>query len=255
MPEEVSPRWGRVLAVAIAVFCVGTTLAIGFFDSWTNAALGAPWLALFALAAWAIFWRPCVVVSDAGVRLVNVSRTIDVPWPALQGIETRWALTLVTAYGRFTAWGAPAPGAYSAFRAVGTRPHDTLAASDGYRPSGRAARRTLGRGGGAGPATLGEAPRRRPPRPTAARARSGNRHVAHRHRRRGRRVARAGPPHVRVSQVEATACSSRSRSLRFGIRFCRGSKASRRPSPMNCRHSTMAITKKPGQTNSHGRVE
>ena len=130
MPEEVSSRSGRVLVVAIAVVCAGATLAIGIFDSWKNAALTAPWMALFVLAAWATFWRPCVVVSDAGVRLVNVSRTIDVPWPALQGIETRWALTLVTAYGRYTAWGAPAPGAYSAFRAVGTRHRDTLAAGD-----------------------------------------------------------------------------------------------------------------------------
>ena len=128
-------------------------------------------MALFVLAAWATFWRPCVVVSDAGVRLVNVSRTIDVPWPALQGIETRWALTLVTAYGRFTAWGAPAPGAYSAFRAVGTRHPDTLAAGEDNGPSGRAARHTIGRGSGAGPATLGEAARRRSPRPAAARTR------------------------------------------------------------------------------------
>ena len=36
----------------------------------------------------------------------------------------------MTAYGRFTAWGAPAPGAYSAFRAVGTRAHDPLAGED-----------------------------------------------------------------------------------------------------------------------------
>ena len=130
MPEEISSRSARVLAIAIGVFCVGATLAIGFFDSWTGAALAVPWMALFGLAGWAIFWRPRVVVSDAYVRVVNVSRTIDVPWPALQGIETRWALTLVTAYGRFTAWGAPAPGAYSAFRAVGTRTHDPLAAED-----------------------------------------------------------------------------------------------------------------------------
>jgi hypothetical protein len=130
VPEEVTPRLARVLAVAIIVFSAGTTVLIGFLDSWTNAALALPWMALFALAGWATFWRPCVIVSDAGVRLVNVSRTIDVPWPALQGVEARWALTLVTAYGRFTAWGAPAPGAYSAFRAVGTRPHDPLVTGD-----------------------------------------------------------------------------------------------------------------------------
>ena len=38
-----------------------------------------PWLALVVGACWALFWRPCVVVDDAGVRLVNPFRTIDVP--------------------------------------------------------------------------------------------------------------------------------------------------------------------------------
>ena len=70
-----------------------------------------PWLALVVGAAWALFWRPCVVVDDGGVRLVNPFRTIDVPWPAIEAVDTRWALTLITAYGRFTSWAAPAPGA------------------------------------------------------------------------------------------------------------------------------------------------
>jgi hypothetical protein len=51
-----------------------------------------------------------VAVSDAGVALVNVSRTVFIPWPALHDIDTKWALTLMTAYGRFRAWSAPAPG-------------------------------------------------------------------------------------------------------------------------------------------------
>jgi hypothetical protein len=57
------------------------------------------------------------------VRLVNVTRTIEIPWPALTGIDTRYALTLTTAYGRFAAWAAPAPGAGTALRtAMRSRP-------------------------------------------------------------------------------------------------------------------------------------
>lgn len=77
-----------------------------------------PWLALFAPLCWAIFWRPKVVVSDAGVRLVNVARTVDVPWPALVEVQTKFALTLVTAYGSFTAWAAPAPSGHSTVHTV-----------------------------------------------------------------------------------------------------------------------------------------
>ena len=76
-----------------------------------------PWLALVAGSCWALFWRPEVVVDDGGVRLVNVFRTIDVPWPSIQAVDTKWALTLITAYGRFTGWAAPAPGMHEAVRA------------------------------------------------------------------------------------------------------------------------------------------
>lgn len=69
-----------------------------------------PWLGLVAGLAWAVYWRPEVAVSDGGVRLVNVWRTIDVPWPALRAIETKWALTLETVWGTYRAWAAPAPG-------------------------------------------------------------------------------------------------------------------------------------------------
>lgn len=109
--------------MAIALICGGMCIGIGLTGSWTDAALMAPWAALVALACWATFWRPMVAVSPSGVRIVNVTRTIDIPWPAIQDVETKWALTLVTAYGRFTAWSAPAPGARSALRslAVDTR--------------------------------------------------------------------------------------------------------------------------------------
>lgn len=112
------PMFGRILAAVVGVVCavaaIGTTVGGGVGD----AAPVLPWLALVAGACWAIFWRPCVEVTDGGVRIVNVTRTIDVPWPAIEGIETRWALTLVTAYGRFTAWAAPTGGRAPARRAA-----------------------------------------------------------------------------------------------------------------------------------------
>jgi hypothetical protein len=96
-----------------------------------------PWLALVAGTCWAVFWRPQVEVTDGGVRLVNVFRTIDVPWPAIQLVDTKWALTLQTAYGTFTAWAAPSPGARGAMRATRTDashlPASTYA-GDGIRP-------------------------------------------------------------------------------------------------------------------------
>jgi Bacterial PH domain len=120
MPTVYRSPVGRLLTVVIGLMCavvaVATTIGGGLDDTLRF----APWLALVAGGCWAMFWRPRVEVSDGGVRIVNVTRTVEVPWPAITGIETRWALTLVTAYGRFTAWAAPASGRGPVRRAART---------------------------------------------------------------------------------------------------------------------------------------
>jgi hypothetical protein len=121
MTEVLRPWWGRLLTVVIGVVSAAMVLFAGTRGGWRDAALVLPWAALVAGACWATFWRPRVEVSDAGVCIVNVTRTIMIPWPALRAVETKWALTLVTEYGRFTAWSAPAPGARSAVRSLATR--------------------------------------------------------------------------------------------------------------------------------------
>lgn len=100
------------VALIAAVSAVVVAVTAGAVD----AMLTVPWLLLLVATCWAFFWRPSVIVSDAGVRLVNVTRTIDIPWPAVHDVDTRFALTLHTAYGRFGAWAAPAPGAGTALR-------------------------------------------------------------------------------------------------------------------------------------------
>jgi hypothetical protein len=125
-----------VLSVVVGTICGGVLVALVIADP-TSALRAAPWLLLVAGACWAVFWRPEVVVDDSGVRLVNVTRTIDLPWPSIQAVDTKYALTLITAYGRFTGWAAPAPGALAARRAT---KQDTMhlpastAAPGGIRP-------------------------------------------------------------------------------------------------------------------------
>ena len=44
------------------------------------------------------------------MRIINPLRTIELPWPSILAVDTKFALTLICSYGRFTAWAAPAPG-------------------------------------------------------------------------------------------------------------------------------------------------
>ena len=106
---EYRPRFGRGLAVAVAVLGLGALVA-GFATDWRATLDYVAPVALVVLWVWAAYWRPAVIVSPASVELRNVTRTIELPWPTIQAVETRYALTLRTAYGDYAAWAAPAPG-------------------------------------------------------------------------------------------------------------------------------------------------
>jgi len=106
---EYRPGFGKALAVGVGVLGLAA-IVTGLV---TNASAMVPFIApilLAALLAWAAYWRPAVIVTPAGVELRNVTRTIELPWPAIQRIDTKFALTLYTAFGAYSAWAAPAPG-------------------------------------------------------------------------------------------------------------------------------------------------
>src|SRR5690606_7610683 len=101
----------QTLAVVVGLLSAAAAVLVVIEDGPSAALAVWPWLAVVAGLAWAVYWRPEVQVSDGGVRLVNVLNTVDVPWPALEAVDTKWALTLTTVWGRrYRAWAAPAPG-------------------------------------------------------------------------------------------------------------------------------------------------
>ena len=197
--EVFRPWFGGRAAVVIAAICAATLVAL-FATDGLDALPPLPWLALVAGACWAMFWRPEVAVDDGGVRLVNVLRTIDLPWPAILAIDTKWALTLITAYGRFTAWAAPAPGIHEAMRATKRDAKDLPESTFARRghPPGDLPSSPSGEAAIGDPTALAGAARRRPPRGPAAGARAGAGHVARGDDRRRCRAARAGAVAVLV---------------------------------------------------------
>jgi hypothetical protein len=110
-------RFNRVLAVLI--WAAAVALTVGLLVSVHDARLlyivpGA----LFAFVAWAMLWRPQLTVADDGITVVNVTRTVHIPWEALIAVDTKFALTLYTPGHRFPVWAAPAPGTGSTLRAT-----------------------------------------------------------------------------------------------------------------------------------------
>ena len=113
-PTEVFvSRQSRVLTGltwVVALLVAGGFAAAGDLAQFALAAVAT---ALGALAAWALFWRPRVEVSDGGVLLVNVLRTIHVPWPVFVEARPSWSLEVSTTTRRWSAWSAPRPSATS----------------------------------------------------------------------------------------------------------------------------------------------
>ncbi|MEO7122394.1 MAG: PH domain-containing protein [Lacisediminihabitans sp.] len=102
-------RFNRVLAIviwALTIVMVFATLITGGASRTFAFIPGA----FFAVFAWTVLWRPYVRVTDEGVTICNVLRTIDVPWASLIQVDTRYALTLYTPGHQYAAWAAPAPG-------------------------------------------------------------------------------------------------------------------------------------------------
>jgi len=122
------PGFARILAygvLALAVIGLGSSLITDFALSWRY----IPITALVVLAVWAAYYWPAVTVSPGGVEIRNITRTIELPWPAIQRIETKFALTLHTAYGSYSAWAAPAPGRTEAERMGTNKVYRSEAAS------------------------------------------------------------------------------------------------------------------------------
>ena len=103
------PGSSVVVGVIAAVAALGL-LVPGLLTSprsWTL--ISTVVLALVLL--WLFVVRPCAVIHAEGIRLVNPLRVVDVTWPVITEVRSRWALELVVEGRRYTAWGVPAdPG-------------------------------------------------------------------------------------------------------------------------------------------------
>ncbi len=107
MEDVYVSTYGKVLTVATGIAGVLAVVGVATAGDLRTTLLAAAIAGLVVGAAWALFWRPRVVLDDAGVTVVNVVRTIAVPWPLLDGAEAGWSLVVRTAGHRWTAWAAP----------------------------------------------------------------------------------------------------------------------------------------------------
>jgi hypothetical protein len=111
-------RFGRVLTVIVwvvlAVFLVGFVIQLDGLQLLRY----TPVIVLMGYLTWLLMWSPSVTIAPQGVTVRNLIRSTVVSWPAIERIDTRFALTLYTRAGRVTAWSAPAPSRFASYRAT-----------------------------------------------------------------------------------------------------------------------------------------
>lgn len=133
-------RPGSSVAVGIAAVAIGLVFIVsallGAERNW--ALVGTTTLGVVLL--WLFIVRPCVVIHAEGVRIVNPLRTLDITWPMIDEVRSRWALEVVVQGRRCTAWGVPAETARPRGRELlrrttgQRRPDEATAADYGRRP-------------------------------------------------------------------------------------------------------------------------
>lgn len=108
-PETLHSISGRVLTVACTVTAVIAVVGIALDGGWQGLLNFGALPLLFAGLVWALFDQPYVRVTDGGVEICNIVRTVEIPWPAVTDIDLQWGLRLVTRLGNVSAWSVPPP--------------------------------------------------------------------------------------------------------------------------------------------------
>jgi len=95
----------------LTVYLLVDALARGAVDLVSRA---LPWLALLDWVFYLVMVRPSVVLTRAGITIVNVFVVHRVPWSSIEDIRTRFQVKVVLRGGRIIrSWGAPTSGSRS----------------------------------------------------------------------------------------------------------------------------------------------
>jgi Bacterial PH domain len=120
IPEDsttLRSRFGRVLVVFVWVVCAGVVVSLVAQFNLSDFVKSIALVALAAYGIWLLFWSPSVTIAPSGVTVRNILREHAISWPAIQRVDTRYALTIYTSGRKITSWSAPAPSRFAAMRA------------------------------------------------------------------------------------------------------------------------------------------
>ena len=108
-PVHYRPLFARVLTGVVTLLGAIAVGGLVLQGSWLEIARYAPVTLLVVALCWALFWLPDLRIEEHAVTVRNILRTHHIPWPAIERIDTKYALTLYTRERAIPVWVAPAP--------------------------------------------------------------------------------------------------------------------------------------------------
>jgi hypothetical protein len=132
------PLFGKALVIGVWLICGTALISLIAQLDLLNFVRYVTLIAFAAYAVWILFWSPCVTIAPSGVTVRNLLRSYDISWPAIQRVDTKFALTLFTGSAKIVAWSAPQPSRFSAMRTTRSEirnlPESSYGAGGGIRP-------------------------------------------------------------------------------------------------------------------------
>lgn len=112
-PTSFRPIFGRVLSILVAIVSLAGLAGFVVAGDWPGLLRYGWGLLLLAALVFALFWFPRLDIAEHEILVRNVFASHHVPWPSIQRIDTKYALTLYTPLRKVTAWASPAPSRYA----------------------------------------------------------------------------------------------------------------------------------------------
>jgi hypothetical protein len=105
-PQTLRP--GSAVAIGVASGVAGAALLVPAVASEQRSWPLVSGVVFILVLVWLFIVHPAAIVHAQGVRLVNPVRVVDLTWPAIEEIRSRWVLELLSDGRKYSAWGVPA---------------------------------------------------------------------------------------------------------------------------------------------------
>lgn len=113
--ETFRSRLAQGLAVVVGLVAVVALVTFVAEEGPTALLTTLAPVALVGALAWAVLWNPRVELREEGITIVNVWRTVRVPWRRFKHADTQWALAVTTTEDvTYSAWAVPAGSGFGA---------------------------------------------------------------------------------------------------------------------------------------------